>query len=292
MHGNSASTSTNETMNTKKLVRFSYTIVILAVLSIFTIIFIQRHSTDNKSKLVENFSRPGGDTLAVAIEMSPLTYNIAHDTIEGLDYLMLSQMAAKHKVPVCFFPVAQLDQAFEQLYKGQFDLLVSGLPSTARLKEYFPVTSPVYIDRQVLVQRRDSLNGSGSIDSHFQLMGDTVWMAAGKPFKSRLENMIQEMGDTVVVILDQNHSSEHLAIMTALGQIKQAVVGEAEARRIAARYPQLDISLPLSLSQFQVWAVAPDNTALLDTLNSWIEEYVETPQYQQLINRYVSPLQE
>lgn len=273
-------------MNIRKLTRFSYALIAVAILTLLVLVFVRTHSVDNKSTMVESFSRPGGDTLAVAIEMSPLTYNIEHDTIEGFDYLMLSQMAANHNVPVVFYPVTQLETAFADLSRGRFDLLVSALPSTARLKENFPVTSPVYIDRQVLVQRRDSLEGHGPITNQLQLAGDTVWMAAGKPFKTRLTNMTREMGDTIEVIIDQNHSSEHLAIMTALGQIKQAVVGEAEARRIAARYPQLDISVPISLSQFQVWAVAPDNTALLDTLNSWIEQYVETPQYATLLQRY------
>lgn len=277
-------------MNTRKFTRFSYTLIAIAILSLLVMAFLRNHSADKKSVMVESFVRPGGDTLAVAIEMSPLTYNIEHDSIEGFDYLMLSQMAAEHNVPVVFYPVTQLETAFTELSRGRFDLLVSALPSTSRLKAHFPVTNPVYIDRQVLVQRRDSANGSGPITNQLQLAGDTIWMAAGKPFKTRLTNMTREIGDTIEVIIDRNHSSEHLAIMTALGQIKQAVVGEAEARRIAARYPQLDISVPISLSQFQVWAVAPDNTALLDTLNTWIEEYVETPQYTHLLQRYTSTL--
>lgn len=275
-------------MNIRKINRFSYGLIAVAIVSLLVMAFIRYHSTDKKSTMVENFSRPGGDTLAVAIEMSPLTYNIEHDSIEGFDYLMLSQMAANHHVPVVFYPVSQLETAFADLSRGKYDLLVSALPSTARLKEHFPVTSPVYLDRQVLVQRRDSIGGSGRITNQLQLAGDTVWMAAGKPFKTRLSNMTREMGDTIEVIVDPEHSSEHLAIMTALGQIKQAVLGEAEARRIAARYPQLDISVPISLSQFQVWAVAPDNTALLDTLNTWIEQYTATPQYRLLLDRYTT----
>ena len=100
--------------------------------------------------------------------------------------------------------------------------------------------------------------------------------------------MAKELGDTITVLTDPEQSSEHLAIMTALGQIKHAVVGEAVARRVARQYPQLDISTPISLSQFQVWAVAPGDSALLDTLNRWIDEFKATAEYRRLAEHYLS----
>lgn len=247
----------------------------------------RRHDIEGDSNLVESFERPGGDTLAVAIEMSPLTYSLENDTIEGFDYLMLRDMARMHGVPVKFHPFTQIDRAFQSLYDNKYDLLVAAMPSTAALKEYFPLTDAIYIDRQVLVQRVDSTCGHGEITSQEQLRGDTLWIAKGKPFKTRLQNMAKELGDTITVLVDPEQSSEHLAIMTALGQIKHAVIGQAVARRVARQYPQLDISTPISLNQFQVWAVAPGDSTLLVRLNQWIEEFKETKEYRQLADRYL-----
>ncbi|MGN0218657.1 MAG: glutamine ABC transporter substrate-binding protein, partial [Muribaculaceae bacterium] len=82
-------------------------------------------------------------------------------------------------------------------------------------------------------------------------------------------------------------TSEHLVILTATGEIKQAVVNEAVARRLAAQYPDLDISTPISLNQFQPWMLNKDKTALRDSLNIWIEEFKETPEYEELVSKYL-----
>ena len=123
--------------------------------------------------------------------------------------------------------------------------------------------------------------------SQEQLIGDTVWVAEGSPFNTRLRNMIRELGDSIVVVSEPGYSSEHLAIRTALGEVKQAVVNEAVARHIAKRYPCLDISTPISFNQFQVWAVAPGDTVLLDSLNVWVNEFKKTPQYRALADKYL-----
>ncbi len=114
-----------------------------------------------------------------------------------------------------------------------------------------------------------------------------MWIAEGSPFRTRLNNMAKELGDTITIFSDPEHSSEHLAIMTATGDVKHAVVNEAVARRIAAMYPRLDIATPISFNQFQVWAVAPGDTALRDSLNNWLGSFKHTEAYRRLANRYL-----
>ncbi len=270
-------------MKTDKKKYLTITILGALIAAMIVIGVIRRYGTSDSS-LVSTYTKPSGDTLAVAIEMSPLTYTLENDTAEGFDYLMLRDIGRAHGIEMKFYPFTQLDRAFEQLREHKYDILVAYMPSTAALKEYFPLTNDVYIDRQVLVQRRDS---TAAISSQEQLKGDTVWIAKGKPFKTRLTNMAAELGDTITVLTDPEHSSEHLAIMTALGQIKHAVVGSAVARRVGRKYPQLDINTPISLSQFQVWAVAPGDSTLLGKLNGWIEEFKDSGEYRALADRYL-----
>lgn len=230
---------------------------------------------------------PGDDTLSVAIEMNPLTYTLRNDTAEGFDYQLLKDIAAEHGVAVRFTPVAQLDKAFEDLYKHKFDLVIASVPATTELRRYFPLTEAVYLDKQVLVQRRDSAGGRGPILSQEQLLGDTVWVAEGSPFKTRLRNMSKELGDTIYIESAPQYSSEHLAILTAVGEVRRAVVSEAVARHIAAEYPQLDIETPISFNHFQSWVVAPGDSALLDSLNTWIADFRTTPRYRSLAEKYL-----
>lgn len=240
-----------------------------------------------KPAVAVRYEKPGGDTLAVAIEMSPLTYTLHNDTAEGFDYSILRAIASKHNLALDFYPFSQLEEAFRGLSKHRYNLVVASIPATKALREYFPLTDAVYLDKQVLVQRRDSLSGRGPVTSQELLRGDTVWIAEGSPFGTRLRNMSKELGDTIYIETLPKYSSEHLAILTALGEVRQAVVPEAIAKQIAPDYPCLDISTPISFNQFQCWAVAPGDSALLDSLNTWLGEFRATAEYRQLTEKYL-----
>lgn len=256
-------------------------VVILAVIGIY------RRYGSNRSTLALEYSRPTGDTIAVAIEMSPLTYNFSNDTAAGFDYEILSAIAKKHNLKLKLEPVAGLEKAFQDLYDGQYDLFIGNIPSTARIKEYFPVTDAIYFDRQVLVQRADSIGGKGKVSSQNQLLGDTVWLAEASPYKLRLDNLAHEMGDTIYTCTKPGLTSEHLISLTAHGEVDKGVVSQAVARRMAGEYPQLDFSTHISFSQLQIWLVAPGDSTLLDSLNTWIADFKSTPAFNSLEEKYL-----
>lgn len=262
------------------------TAVILIIIVIFGVIGIVRRCSMTHSTLSDDYMRPGGDTIAVAIEMSPLTYTLRHDTASGFDYDILSAIGRQHDVAMIFHPVSDLDRAFRGLDAGEYDLLVASMPSTEALKEHFLLTEPVYIDRQVLVQRRSD-DSSIAVSSHIDLLEDTVWIPDGAPFRSRLRNLSAELGGNIYFESKPEYSAEHLGIMTALGEITRAVINENLAGHLTKKYPQLDISIPISLNQFQVWAVAPRDSVLLDSVNSWLSEFKENADYDSLVTRYL-----
>ena len=272
-------------MNPKKLGGRLPVIIILAVVILAAIGIYRRHE-GGKSTLADTYRRPRGDTLAVAIEMGPLTYNFRNDTAAGFDYEILRDIGRRHGVDMVFHPVGQLAEAFERLNEGDYDLLVASMPSTRTLKSYFPVTDPVYIDRQVLVQYADSTSDA-YVASAAQLRGATVWLVEGSPFRTRILNMSSELGDSIHLATIPGQSAENLAMLTAKGLIPRAVVSEAAARRIAADYPGLSISTPVSLSHFQCWAVAPGDSVLLDSLNTWLAAFKTTPAFTALTQKYL-----
>ncbi|MBO4942020.1 MAG: transporter substrate-binding domain-containing protein [Muribaculaceae bacterium] len=260
-------------------------LIILAVFAL-TAIGMLRRCEMSRSTLANDFRRPGGDTLSVAMEMSPLTFTFSKDTASGFDYQILKDIARKHGINMKFCAVGELDDAFQGLKDGKYDILVASMPKTNVLKKHFPLTDAVYLDRQVVVQLADTASASYVRAAH-ELAGDTVWIPDGSPGLLRLRNLSKELGDSVYVAYKEGHSAELLAIMTALGKIPRAVVGEAVARRVAVDYPALDISTPVSLSQLQCWAVAPGDSVLLDSLNRWLEEFKATPEYEALVEKYL-----
>ena len=227
--------------------------------------------------------KSGGDTIDVAIEISPLAYSLAGDTVSGLDFDLLRAMASRHGRAVKFHPFAPLQFALDGLENGNFDILVAALPSTRKLKSRLRLTESVYLDREVLVQRAGD---STLVRSQGELAGKTVWIPDGSPIRERIENLADEIGDSIIVRQEPGRTSEHLVMLVAAGEVERAVVNEGIARSLRVAHGNVAISTPVSFTQFQVWALNPANKQLADTIDSWLRQFKATPEYRNLLRRY------
>ena len=229
-------------------------------------------------------TRPsGGDTLDIAIEYSPVTYYTYNDTLGGYNYDLLRMMSRIARRPMKFHPVVTLEKALAGLNEGRYDVVVAQFPMTAGDTARYAFTDPIYIDQQVLVQRR----GSGAIHSQLDLAGDTVWVVKGSPMAHRIASLSREIGDTIYVHVDELYGPEQLMMMVAGGEIRYAVVNRSIARAMASQLPNLDRSVAISLSQFQSWMVAKDRQGLCDSLNRWHNQIkLDTAAYLDLQRRY------
>ena len=262
------------------------TLIIALIVAVGAMFFAKKCSRPAESPFTSSLpAKSGGDTLDIAIEISPLSYSLAGDTVCGLDYDILREIAYIHGRPVKFHPFAPMGYAVRGLDEGNFDLLVSSLPSTAALKDSFALTDQVYLDREILVQQRDATK---KITEAHALAGDTVWIAAGSPLAGRIRNLAAEIGDTIYIIQNHPYTSEHLVMLVGAGEIPRAVVNEGLALSMAATDARLDVATPVSFTQFQTWALRKDNTALRDTINEWLRSFRTTDRYNKLIQRYIS----
>lgn len=229
-------------------------------------------------------SRPSsGDTLDIAIEYSPVTYYTYEDTLGGYNYDLLRMMSDSAGCPMKFHPVVTLEKAIAGLEDGRYDVVVAQFPMTAGDTSRFAFTDPIYIDQQVLVQRR----GSTAIHSQLDLAGDTVWVVKGSPMIERIASLSREIGDTIYVHVDELYGPEQLMMMVSAGEIRYAVVNRSIARAMSSRLPNLDRSVAISLSQFQSWMVAKSRKSLCDSLNRWHNQIkLDTAAYEGLQRRY------
>jgi ABC-type amino acid transport substrate-binding protein len=243
---------------------------LLIVIAVGVMISLKECSAKRLPPRQENIA--GGDTLNVAIEISPMGLTTEGDTLSGVYYNMVRDLCNRHHRQVKFHPFTQLESALAALDEGKYQLVVSDIPITAELKERYLFVSPLGIDKQVLVQLRDS-DGTVAIKNQFDLAGKHVTVPAGSPFISRLQNLSHEIGDTIYVQQDSEYSSEQLIILTALGEIPNAVVSAGVAGKLLPSYHQLDASLEISFNQFQGWALAKSDSTLCDTINRWLQNY-------------------
>ena len=232
-------------------------------------LLLRQCSHRTSSPFASDFVKSQGDTLDVAIELNPACYGVRGDSIFGRDYEILQRISAVGGRPMKFHPFVPLKYALDGLDAGRFDMVVASMPLTADLRDRYLMTDPVYLDRQILVQHPDSA-GDVRITSATELGGRTVWIPADSPIATRLKNLADEIGDSIHVVASPDYSAEQLFILAAKGDIPAAVVNEEVARRMSPDYPEADVSTPVSLTQFQAWALRKDATALADSINSWL----------------------
>ena len=206
----------------------------------------------------------GGDTIDVAIEYSPATYYTYDDTLGGYNYDLLRAVSAVAGRPFKFHPIVSLDKGLAGIEEGVYDVLVAQFPLTTRNRERYAFTQPIYIDQQVLVQR-----AVGAVHSQLDLAGDTLVVVKGSPMVERIHSLSREIGDTIYIRVDDTYGPEQLMMRVAAGEIRYAVVNKSIARYLDKRLPGVDVSVDISMSQFQSWLLRTDNPALRDSLDAW-----------------------
>lgn len=245
--------------------------VLALVMVLGAMIAVRTCSHPSSHPMARSIQHSGGDTLDVAIELSPTCYAVSGDSVYGDAYSHLQAIARRHGRPMKFHPFVPLDYALEGLEDGRFDLVVGSMPATAQMREQYLTTTPLVTDREVLVQLRDSAGGV-EITEPSMLAGKEVWIASDSPFATRLSNLAHEIGDTIYVQSSDGYSSEYLVMLTAEGEIPRAVVNESLAKKMQATHHTLDFSVAVSFTQFQSWLLRRDRESLRDSINAWIAE--------------------
>lgn len=232
--------------------------------------------------------RAGGDTLNVAIEISPLGISTRGDTLSGYYYDMVRMLAREHNQPLKIDGFTHLSSTLDNLEEGRYDVVIGDVAANSNLRERFLATVPVLIDRQVLVQCRDTVTGELRYPTQFSITGDTIHVPFNSPFKTRIEHLTRELGDTIYIDEDTELGAEQMIILVARRQLPNAVVNSHLADIMKRDYPWLDSSVEISFNQFQSWLVNRSDSALCDTLNAWITAFRATPAARRLESTYLN----
>lgn len=207
------------------------------------------------------------DTIRVAMQYAPWSFYYENDSLKGFDYNVLVALG----MPFKLYPITNTDEGLAGLRERRYDLVVADLPQTADSARKYIFTEPIYLDRQVLVQRLDSPGAAPAITSPLQLGGRTVTVVEGSPMASRLRNLAREIGDTIIINERESTTTERLVTELALGadSVSLTIANSTLAEAIAREFPgRIDCSVPVSLTQFQSWVLMPEDTALRNAINA------------------------
>jgi membrane-bound lytic murein transglycosylase F len=231
--------------------------------------------------------------ITVLTDYSSTDYFIYRGQPLGFQYEMLQQLANHLSVKLEVRVTRNLNESFEMLRTGEADLIAQNLTITKSRLQMIDFTVPFIQTRQVLVQRkpenwkkmRPQNADAFLIRSPDELIGKTIHVSAGAAYIMRLKNLSEEIGGDIHVI-DSDESTEQLIELVSKGQIAYTVCDEISANVNSKYYPNVDISMPVSLQQNMAWAVRKGSTTLLQELNSWLGSFSQTPKYKAIYARY------
>lgn len=225
--------------------------------------------------------------IRVVTEYNSLSFYVDGDSISGFNYELVQAFARDKGLKAEIYPEMGFNKRLEGLNKGEFDLIAYGILGTSESKDSLLLTSPIILNKQVLVQqKRDTENDSLYIKNQLDLAGRTLYLIKGSPSIMRIHNLSNEIGDTIYIKEIEKYGSEQLIAMVAHGDIDNVVCDESIARTMADSLPQIDITTAISFTQFYSWAVSKHSPALLDTLNAWLDEFRDGKEYQRIYRKY------
>ena len=190
--------------------------------------------------------------LRVATEYNSISFYVDGDTVSGFHYELIQAFAYDKGLKTEITPLMSFEERLEGLSEGRYDVIACGILATSELKDSLLLTSPITLNKQVLVQRREN----GENDSLY------------------IRNQLDLAGRTLHVV--------KLISMVAHGDIDYAVCDESIARAAADSIPQIDINTAISFTQFYSWAVSKQSPALLDSLNTWLDKFQKEKEYQKI----------
>ena len=221
-------------------------------------------------------------SITVVVDSSSLGFSVNKDSVGGLQYEMVKSFANRHGLELIISTTANTESGIEELYIGESQLLAHFIPANKENLDRLLLTKSLLNTGLVLVQKSDSLN----IGSQLDLSGDTIYVAEGSVFIPRIKNLANEISSEIKIVELKKKSLEQMVEMVSAGEIKNTVCPENLALNFKTRFNNLNISLPVGFQQEYSWAVHPNATALRDSLNSFLSEFIGSSAYWEIYRKY------
>lgn len=221
-------------------------------------------------------------------EYNSIGYHVKDDTIAGFHYELLQAFADAKHLKADIVPEMELGVQIAGVDHGTYDVIAGSLLITSEQKDSVLLfTQPIVRNRQILIQRKPkSETDSLYIRSQLELGGKTVFIPKDSPAQFRIHNLGMEIADTIHIKEFPQYGSEQLLALVAHGDIDYAICEESIARKLIDRYPQLDINTAVSFNQFYGWGTSKESQELTDTINAWLDRYMQTKAFDNLLKKY------
>ena len=262
--------------------------ILMGILAVTLSSIFFKKKTEAETSLPRDYAEIAASGILRAVtEYNSISFYADGDTVSGFHYELLHAFAHSKGLKPEITPEMSFSKRLEGVQKGTYDILANSTEATTEYKDSLLFTRPIILNKQVLVQRKpEKENDSLYIHSQLELARKTLHLVKNSPAILRIHNLSNEIGDTIYIKEVEKYGQEQLLAMVAHGDIDYAVCDESIAKASINDFPQLDIETAISFSQFYSWGVSKHSPILLDSLNSWLNDYVKTPAFKLLRKKY------
>lgn len=214
----------------------------------------------------------------------------------GLEYEILKEFAKDLGVQLEIKMVPNIDEIATLLNKGEGDIISCNLTITKERSKIFAFTKSYLRSSQVLVQRKPKDWRSMKtrewkeqvITDPLQLIQKTVYVWKNSSYYNRLIYLQEELGDTIYIEgVDGDVIPEELIEQVSEGIIDYTVTDENVAKMNSRFYTNLNIDLNLSIKQQIAFAMRKESPILLERLNTWLEDFMQTSTFRYIKHKYL-----
>jgi len=232
--------------------------------------------------------------LVVVTDYNSINYFIYKGTPMGYQLELLNAFCDNLDLELELIVDNDFENNLGDLRRGDVDLIAKNLTVTNDRSRLVTFTEPHAYARQVLIQRNDALIDEANSDSPFKetitnqlnLAGKTIYIPKGSAYKSRLNHLSDEIGDSINVVEIAHYEAEQLIGLVSEGEIDYTIADENVAKVNTNYYSNINIDMAISFPQKIAWAVRKSSPDLLSVLNNWIVRFKETRRYRYIYKKY------
>lgn len=226
--------------------------------------------------------------LRIATEKSNVGFKIGNKTVDGFNYELVKAFADSMGLELEINLVSNVDSAIYGLWEHKYDLIANNIPNTSDMNNRLNLTVPILTTRQMLIQRNnnDSIEGDSLLEDHHLLKNEKIYLAAGSPFRMRLDNLSNELADTLNIVEVPNLTTEELVKAVSEGKIKFTICDELQARKLSRDFSNIDFSVPVGFNQQFCWAVDKKSEKLRDKLNLFLSDFLISDEFWAIYRKY------
>lgn len=246
-------------------------------------LYVLVHQYNNRHEPKADYSaiKARGE-LRVCGEYDPFSFYTDKDGQHGFHYELIKAFTEANDIKLVYLYEGNFRTRLQWLSSGRCDLLTGPLPILSSLQSTLHYTEPIHTSRLVLVQPASDSPLRNQVD----LAGKVLLLPAHSPHLVRISHLATEISDSIHVKEIRVFTNEELLKQVMEGKVPYAIMDENVAKAWKNDYPKLDFKTPLSLSQFQAWAVRPNSPELRDSLNAFLDDYKKSLAFAKLLKRY------